>query len=372
MKMNKNKIIVSALALAIGASLAGSVGTTIAWYQYSTRANVSFLGEASGISGNLQMRFEGQNDTDWRTRITKEELATHLGTKGTELKPMTFGGVKLNEQLPEKGYVQPKAGIPSMTNWFEAEEENYAQFTLELRYIERDGVKENNLDEKDAQKQVFLTKLFVQEDHANGNDREDISNAVRVHIASSYVDNGNKKDYKLISNQGGSTVTHGKLDLDGDGKADTYFPDDDEFGFEHTDAQLVEADYGDNKTQTAFKADKIGGNQNYINESDIAVQETVYPALVESEANSYNLKGTAKQNVQDVGDVEKYIGKTNLEPLTNGYLKVTVTIWVEGWHRFDYSAREGTPKFDAIWDANLINAKFDLGIQFAVDEVEND
>ena len=70
MKFSKNKIIVSALALAIGASLAGSVGSTIAWYQYSTRANVSFLGQASGISGNLQMRFKGEDDSKWRTKIT--------------------------------------------------------------------------------------------------------------------------------------------------------------------------------------------------------------------------------------------------------------------------------------------------------------
>ena len=83
MKLNKNKIIVSALALAIGGSLAGSVGSTIAWYQYSTRANVSFLGQASGISGNLQMRFAGEGANAWRTRITKEEMANNMvgGTK---------------------------------------------------------------------------------------------------------------------------------------------------------------------------------------------------------------------------------------------------------------------------------------------------
>ena len=74
MKLNKNKIIVSALALAIAGSLVGSVGGTIAWYQYSTRANVSFLGQASGVSGNLQMRFAGEDGTKWRTRITKEEM----------------------------------------------------------------------------------------------------------------------------------------------------------------------------------------------------------------------------------------------------------------------------------------------------------
>ena len=51
------------------------------------------------------------------------------------------------------------------------------------------------------------------------------------------------------------------------------------------------------------------------------------------------------------------------------FLTVTVTIWVEGWHKFDYSARTTTtPNNYSIWDADLTKAKFDLGLQFAVQE----
>ena len=363
MKLNKNKIIVSALALAIGGSLAGSVGSTIAWYQYSTRANVSFLGQASGVSGNLQMRFAGENDTKWRTRITKEEMEANM-VGGTKLVPMTFGGVDLNGELPEKGYTQPLPGVQAMNGWYEAATANYAQFTLQMRYVERDGVKEGGKDDKNAELPVYISKMLIQEDGANG-EKGDLSDAVRVHVATSYNDGSAKKEYRLISNQGGTTITHGKLDIDGDGKKDTYFPGDDEFGFEHTQDELVEVDYGAG-TQTTLKADATGGTHQYFDETDTAVEETVYPACVGTEANTLKLSGTSKQTIPNVGDVEKYVGKTMESEDT--YLSVTVTVWVEGWHRFDYSAREGSPKYMALWDADLIGAKFDLGIQFAVDE----
>lgn len=363
MKLNKNKIIVSALALAIGGSLAGSVGSTIAWYQYSTRANVSFLGQASGISGNLQMRFAGEGADAWRTRITKEELAAHING-GTKLVPMTYGGIALNGELPAKGYTQPLPGVQAMTGWYEAKAENYAQFTLEMRYVERDGELVGDKDEANSEQPVYISKMVIKEDSNNGI-YGNISDAVRVHIAASYNDGAAQKEYRLISNKGGTTITHGKLDVDGDGKNDTYFPDDDEFGFEHTKDQLVDIDYGSG-TQTAFKAAAVGGDSSYFNENDVAVDETVYPALVGTQDNSLKLSGTDKQDIPNVGEVEKFIGKTMEDE--NNYLSVTVTIWVEGWHRFDYSARENNPKYMALWDADLTKAKFDLGIQFAVDE----
>ena len=369
MKLNKNKIIVSALALVIGTSLAGSVTGTLAWYQYSTRANVSFLGESSGISSNLQMRFKGEDDTKWRTRITKEEMATHLGDTGTKLVPMTFGGLNMTDPLPvannkPAGYIQPYFGQADMTKWTKAAEKNYAQFQLELRNNERDGTKENNVDAKNVQKEVYLSKLHLEESVQNAEGKGDISEAVRIHISASYNDGADKVDNKLISKNGGTTVTHGVLDLDNDGKVDQEYPDNDEFGFSHTADQMVNINYGGTTSvQHAFAAKDESAQSTYYTDADVATEETVYPALVKSDGTI--LSETAKQTIQGVGDVEKYIGKTMADETK--FLTVTVTIWVEGWHRFDYSARTGTPKFDAIWDeADLAGAKFDLGLQFAV------
>ena len=233
MKLNKNKISVSALALAIGTSLAGSISGTVAWYQYSTRANASFIGKASGISANLQMRLGSEFDDDdaWRTRITWKEMATELGT--LNMMPMTFGKLDKDAALPNDGattpaplgYVQPVAGIADMSKWGRATNKNYAQFQLQLRNVDHSGASDANVSDE-----VYLSKMVIQEDVSNPTGKEDLSDAVRVHISAS---NGGAT--KLISNNGQTTVTKGELDLDGDGNPDKVYPD--EFGF---------ADPGDN------------------------------------------------------------------------------------------------------------------------------
>ena len=363
MKLNKNKIIVSALALVIGTSLAGSVTGTLAWYQYSTRANVSFIGQSSGISGNLQMRFAGQGDSDWTTRITWETLAAHING-GTDLKPMTFGGLGLTDELPDKGYTQPLPGQADMTDWYEASDDNYAQFELELRYVGRDGVKESNKDEKNLAREVYLSKLIIQPDASNAANKADISDAVRLHIAAQY-DNLTSPECRLISKNGGSTITHGVMDLDGDGKNDTGWADGDEWGFGKSDTDLQDIDYGDAGTQVSLNyTDGQLAGKSYDEDDELIVEET-YPACVKT--NNTDLK-LADLNDMTVGTetVHKYIGKTMEDE--SHYLTVTVTIWVEGWHRFNYSARTDDPKYFSIWDADLANTKFDLGIQFAVQE----
>ena len=45
MKTNKKNIIIPALMMAVGLGLVGSISGTVAWYQYSTRVNVAYLGK---------------------------------------------------------------------------------------------------------------------------------------------------------------------------------------------------------------------------------------------------------------------------------------------------------------------------------------
>ena len=350
MKLNKNKIIVSALALAIGGSLAGSVGSTIAWYQYSTRANVSYVGEASGVSSNLQMRFvsEAADSTAWRTRITWQEMNAELG-QGMHIVPMTFGALGKDAALPEDanhnplGYVQPAPGVGNMANWDKATDRNYAQFKLQLRNINREGEQAVN----DAQ-DVFLSQLVLQKDVKNPQGKEDISAALRVHIA---ADDGSSVKNKLISKNGGNVNTSGKLDIDGDGEDDQAYPEGDEFGFGYVDETnrnvLKDVYYGDenaNETadeiQTAYAASWLSTATN--------------PALVYSDNN----KLYDDENKADEPAAAKAIGKTVAGD--SSYLTVTVTIWVEGWQTFNDKA---------IWDATkYIDSKFNVGIQFAVQD----
>lgn len=341
MKLNKNKIIVSALALAIGGSLAGSVGSTIAWYQYSTRANVAYVGEASGVSSNLQMRFVGEDNNSWRTRITWQEMNTQLGD-GMKIVPMTFGALGKDAALPAKGYVQPAPGVGDMTKWGEATDRNYAQFKLELRNINREGATAAN----DAQ-DVFLTQLLLQKDLKNPEGKEDISNALRVHIS---ANDGSTTKNRLISKLGGDINTSGKLDIDGDGEDDQAYPEGDEFGFGYdgnSHVALKDVVYGDenadevaNEIQTAYIASSSSTATN--------------PALVYSENN----KLYDDETKADDPAAAKAIGKTLASE--SNYLTVTVTIWVEGWQQFNGKA---------IWDAaKYIDSQFNVGIQFAVQD----
>ena len=365
MKLNKNKIIVSALALATGASLAGSVGGTIAWYQYSTRANVSFLGQSSGVSGNLQMRFSDEGADAWRTRITYTELNTKLGLGGyaQNVVPMTYGALDKDAALPEKAYVQPIAGVADMTKWNAASKKHYAQFELDLRYEERDGVKENSVDGKNVAKDVYLSQLLIQEDYSNAAaEKKDLSDAVRVHIHAYKSDaEETVKADKLISKNGGTTATSGKLNLynNANGANDQAYTGN-EFGFGEGNS-LQDVVYGGG-VQTAYAANKaVNDAHNYLDANEQEQTETAYPALVGNDNNKLtDLKYTGPS-----GEVDKKIGSTVAGD--QAYLRVKVTIWVEGWQKLsDY----GSPaKYSAIWnEEKYINSKFNVGIQFAVQD----
>lgn len=367
MKLNKNKIIVSALALAIGGSLAGSVGSTIAWYQYSTRANVSFLGEASGVSGNLQMRFVGESDSAWRTKISYTELNAKLANGGyaEKMLPITYGAMGKDEDIKEKAYLQPTYGVADMTKWAEASKKNYAQFELELRYNERDGIKENGVDAKNIAKNVYLSKLLIQEDYTNeANEKKDLSDAIRVHIHTYKSDaEATTKQDKLISKQGGNIATSGKLDLDNDGLADKVYSGTDdgaEFGFgQGTTENYVTYGAG---LQTAYAASaSVNDQHKYLDANEQEVTDTAYPALV----NSQNNKLTDLKYTGASGEVDKKIG--TLVAGDEAFFRVRVTIWVEGWQKLsDY----GNPaSYKAIWDeVKYIGSQFDVGIQFAVQD----
>ena len=378
MKLNKNKIIVSALALAIGASLAGSVSGTVAWYQYSTRANVAFIGEAGGFSGNLQMRFasESANDNAWRTKITYDQLNDELANTGyaSKIVPMTYGRMGKDDALPANGYIQPLAGQADMTKWGKAEKKNYAQFNLQVRYQER-----SNGTEANAEKNVYLTKMVIQEDAKSvAEGKGDLTDAIRVHIK---TNDGTNEKNRLVSAKGKAIDVKGALDLDGDNLNDKAYLQGDEFGFDYTDDtytehyQLEEIIYGDDNDDSTeevqnsynitsakeepgihYSQEEIDaaqpGDPAYGKTTDDWKSEPVNQLVVYSENNV--LYDNANK---DQVTANRAIGKT-VASETN-YLNITVTIWVEGWQKLEGSA---------IWDANYIKSLFNVGIQFGVQD----
>ena len=308
--MKKNRIVVSALALLIGAGLAGSISGTIAWYQYSTRASGAYVGMSGGTSGNLQMRIKGQ--TAWISRLTKEDVASYLGEK--DIQPITSGDMAKDDDLPEDFYANPLPGKASYDKWEKAEAKNYISLPLELRFVERKNGAEENVE-----KDVYLSDLLIQENR--NNQGEDLSDAIRFHISSFSSAAPTVRENRLISLNGGSIDTHGGLDLDADPGNDKAYTGD-KYGFDG--GSLEEIVYGDGE-QEAYAPDEI---------------------LVTTSDDSLDLTNTSG----------KSLGKTVAGD--SALLNIEITIWVEGWQQFNN---------DSIWDANYIDAQFDVGFEFAVD-----
>ena len=64
--MKMNKIIIPAAMLAVGVALVGSVSSTLAWYQYSTKAQAAFIGTSIGQSENLEIKTGSGENIRWK------------------------------------------------------------------------------------------------------------------------------------------------------------------------------------------------------------------------------------------------------------------------------------------------------------------
>lgn len=331
--MKKNKIIVTSFALIIGTGLAGSISGTIAWYQYSTRAAATHVGAAGGTSGNLKMRLfkQGQAmDEGWVSRLTKEDVAAYLleNNIGQDIQPITSGNMDKESALPDYFYRNPLPGKEAYDLWEKADKTNYIYLPLQLRFVERKGGQEANVA-----KDVYLTDLDIHEDRLNS--VNDLSEAIRFHVSSFSSANEQNKTNRLISKNGGTIDVHGALDIDADPGIDVGY--DDDYGFDGNSPH--ELDYGLNGQQESFMA--------AVNSS----LDGIYPILAQTNEKSLDL-----DNLDYDSSKSKSIGQT-VEG-DEALLNVQITIWVEGWQKFDNNA---------IWDSNYIGAKFDVGFEFAVD-----
>ena len=346
----KKKIIISALALTIGAGLAGSITGTAAWYQYSTRTNVALIGASGGAAGNLNVRIrqDGQAaDAGWTTFISKKQLGDFLTSKGygTNIQPITpavsDAGLGKDAALPVNSTdneldfrSNPIPGKGPYEQWNRAKKENYVVIPLQLRYVKQGNNGQENLSE-----QVYLSDVTL-EQRTVGGATNDISKALRFHISAT---DGTNSVNHLISKEGGTTVTKGKLDLDGDG-ADDVARSSDKYGFSDADSATAPAaiDYGAGN-QVAYSADPdatstmVAKSRDGLNGDD----------LVDASATS-----------------DKLIGSTVAGSAS--FLNVDITIWVEGWQKFTNTSGDSS-----IWSTKFIGSDFNIGFEFATNPEED-
>lgn len=345
--MNK-KFIVPFLSSIIGLSMAGGIGGAFAWYQYNSQVTASFVGASVADTSVLQIGHDAANNTiDWGKDYYKGK---------TNLVPVTFGQVitdstRNNKEnclaLPAYGYPEAgKQGTYSYENWTQINpNEGYVQFNVYLRALKADKVTQADLD-------VYLSDITLEgvitdnqghviETETSAYNSKMISEAARIHLD---IDNA---DNRLISKTAiglehqdpadeqspmvGALKLYGELDLDGDGQPDK------PSGY---------------SWETNPNADPIIYGNNGDRQTTQGIADVVNPRV----------------NGDIVDDQSKVICKTK----TDGNVKITVTVWLEGWHllKSEVDTEHQTFTTGAVWDpAYSANMDIRVGMTFDVGKV---
>ena len=321
MKTRKTKLAAIMLSSARGLAFIGFIGGTIAWYQYSTLATAAVSGSSAKCTENLQVAVGTGEGLTFKSSLTTNDISNYLKTTRAEadketvtvLKPVTAGNQDKNATL--NGLKSnPVYQHGPYTDWEDAVNTDYVTFPLTFRVLDIDGNSGNTLLNRDSK--LGLSDITIEGKDVAGNEAEgktDISSAIRVHFSSK---NGTADVNRLVSKAGGETVTHGHLDLNGDGADDTM------------------AKYEWDNNSTAIDYGSAGS------------KEISYSA--------------AEMSTKDGIDYTNYIGVIP----ANQTLTVNVTIFREGWQVLEGSTT-------AIWDATkVIGANYRVGRSFEIPKLE--
>lgn len=322
MKTRKTKLAAIMLSSARGLAFIGSIGGTIAWYQYSTLATAAVSGSSAKCTENLQVAVGTGEGLTFKSSLTTNDISDYLQNTRAEadketvtvLKPVTAGNQKKDATL--NGLKSnPVYQHGPYADWEDAVNTDYVTFPLTFRVLDIDGKSGNTLLNRDSK--LGLSDITIEGKDVDGNNAEgktDISSAIRVHFSSK---DGDDDVNRLVSKDGVETVTHGPLDLNGDGAADT---------------------------MAKYEWDKGTAIDTAIDYGSAGSKETSYSASEMSTKEGINYTN--------------YIGVIP----ANQTLTVNVTIFREGWQ-----VLEGT----AIWDATkVIGANYRVGRSFEIPKLE--
>lgn len=327
MKTRKTKLAAIMLSSARGLAFIGSIGGTIAWYQYSTLATAAVSGSSAKCTENLQVAVGTGEGLTFKSSLTTNDISAYLqNTRAdadkktvTVLKPVTAGNQEKDATLNALKS-NPVYQHGPYADWEDAVNTDYVTFPLTFRVLDIDGNSSNSSNTLlDRASKLGLSDITIEGKDADGNNAEgktDISSAIRVHFSSK---DGDDDVNRLVSKDGGETVTHGPLDLNGDGDVDTMA----KYEWDQGTAIDTAIDYG--------SADS---------------KETSYSA--------------AEMSTKEGINYTNYIGVIP----ANQTLTVNVTIFREGWQVLEGST-------SAIWEATkVIGANYRVGRSFEIPKLE--
>ena len=319
MKINNKKIIVSTLALAMGAALAGSISGSVAWYQYSTRAAAQIAGVSAGTSRNLQIAEKpASGQPAWTNKVSFaaknfRPVSAVANAAGDAVDHFVEHPVYQYEELPELDEADNEQTANGITTV------GYAEYELVFRVVDTYG--KDNGDVAYAAKNVYLSYFEIE---YTDEESKDIAPAIRIAI------DGNN-DF-LVSKDGGVTTTHGQLDIGG--------------------AEGDDTDYWDCQDDAALVT---SGDAEYVPYSNDGTDTSAYTTVECADV---------KADVDDAYDIESVAANADLDLATtttagsSNTLKIQV--WLEGWQPLGAAGAEKT-----IWSKDYIEQHFSINMQFA-------
>ena len=311
MKLNK-KIAVPFLSTVVGLSLIGGVGGAVAWYQYNSRVTASYIGTAVANSGILQIGHDENDTIVWgRDYVQGDETLNTLA-------PVTFGQLGQDLSLPGPAYAYPEAGKGSYTSWQQAvANEDYVQFNVYLKAQQADATATETGGYKQIVKDVYISDIVMRDAIADVD--KSVAPALRMHID---VDGGKK--FLLAPQAVTDLELSAKLDLDRDGEIDKVG------GYAWNSGRSADVTYGN-----------AGDKQNAPAMSSIVQARDEHGEMPDPSSPS-----------------DKLICRTK----ENGAQKITITIWLEGWHKLNNGTTES-----AIWEVTRTKGvKVHAGLTFDV------
>ena len=146
MKTRKIKLGAIMLSSARGLAFIGSIGGTIAWYQYSTLATAAVSGSSAKCTENLQVAVGTGEGLTFKSSLTTNDISNYLKNTRAEadqatvtvLKPVTAGNQERNAELNSLKS-NPVYQHGPYTDWEDAVNTDYVTFPLTFRVLDIDG-----------------------------------------------------------------------------------------------------------------------------------------------------------------------------------------------------------------------------------------
>ena len=321
MKVNK-KIIVPFLSAVIGLSVSGGIGGAFAWYQYNSQVTASYVGTSVADTSVLQIGHKVNDNMVWERDFVQ--------LNPSKLVPVTFGALAENDALSGNAYGYPEAGkqlADNYSSWSVIDpnaDSGYVQFDVYLRAIKA--------DKTPVALDVYLTDIAILDNDVTANDgiNQSVSDAMRIHLAVEGDANPNRLISKTTIDEEHKLALFGGLDLDGDNVNDK------KGGYSWAEDRETDIVYG-----------KSGDYQTTTGISDI-VQARGSDGLIPTN-NDKKICTTKSTQLGTDAD----------------YVKITVTIWLEGWALLNKDAENKSNVWNPAYTASGVQARvgmtFDTG-----------